>query len=113
MSHLPEKNELPLPDYDHIPLGTLPSRIHGLDARGVSQLLDFERNHGNRLPVIQVLEQRLEALQAGEEPSGPAQPDTPEVTGEQGGSPVDPSTSGPTPVPPFHGNPTYNSQPGR
>jgi hypothetical protein len=111
MSNSPEKNELPLPDYDHIPLGTLPSRIHGLDAAGVSQLLDFERSHGDRLPVVQVLEQRLEALRSGEEPSGAAQPDTPEVMEGHAGSPVDPSTSGPTPVPPFHGNPTYRSQP--
>jgi hypothetical protein len=111
MSQSPEKNNLPLPDYDHIPLGTLPSRIHGLDEAGVGQLLDFERGHGNRLPVVQVLEQRLEALRGGAEPSGAVQQDTPEVSSGRGGSPVDPSTSGPNPVPPFHGNPTHPSQP--
>lgn len=31
MTDSPERIDLPLPDYDHIPLGTLPSRIHSLD----------------------------------------------------------------------------------
>ncbi|MFC8302600.1 hypothetical protein ACFUCV_02830 [Specibacter sp. NPDC057265] len=39
MTHIPTHDELALPDYDHIPLGTLPSRIHALDDNGVSGLL--------------------------------------------------------------------------
>lgn len=106
-----DKSDLPLPDFDHLPLGTLPSRINGLGREDVSRLVDFERAHGNRLPVLQVLEQRLEALQHGAEPSGSTRPDTPEIDDARGGSPVDPSTAGPNPVPPFHGNPMHQSQP--
>lgn len=111
MSNTPEHDQLPLPDYDHIPLGTLPTRITGLSEDHIQQLLDYERAHGDRLPVVQVLEQRLEALRGGAEPSGPAVPDTPEVSQGGTGSPVSPETSGPNVVPPFHGNPAYPSQP--
>ncbi len=65
-----DRSDLPLPDFDHIPLATLPSRLHPLDERGITQLLGWERAHGNRLPVIQVLEARIEQLRNGAEPSG-------------------------------------------
>ncbi|MHA7180254.1 hypothetical protein ACX80J_09075 [Arthrobacter sp. MDB2-24] len=45
------QNALPLPDYDHIPLGTLPTRITGLDEGGLRALIDYEEAHGNRLPI--------------------------------------------------------------
>ncbi|GAA1659102.1 hypothetical protein GCM10010977_08540 [Citricoccus zhacaiensis] len=111
MNDVPDHDQLPLPDYDHIPLGTLPSRINGLSEDQVNQLLAYETAHGNRLPVVQVLEQRIEALRNGAEPSGPTVPDTPEVSEGRSGSPVSPETTGPNVVPPFHGNPAYPSQP--
>ena len=111
MNDAPSRDQLPLPDYDHIPQGTLPTRITGLDEQQLEQLLAYEREHGDRLPVVQVLQQRLEALRSGAEPSGAAAPDTPEVTEASSGSPVSPQTSGPTPVAPFHGNPAHQSQP--
>jgi hypothetical protein len=111
MNDAPSHDELPLPDYDHIPQGTLPTRITGLTQEQVDQLLAYEREHGNRLPVVQVLEQRLEALRNGAEPSGTAVPDMPEVSGGRSGSSVSPETSGPNVVPPFHGNPAHQSQP--
>lgn len=106
-----DRDRLPLPDFDHIPLGTLPSRISALDAEGIGQLLAFEREHGDRLPVVQVLERRLEQLQAGAEPSGSTDQQMPEVTQSQHGSPVSPATSGPTINPPSHGVPTNPAQP--
>jgi hypothetical protein len=111
MNDTPSHDQLPLPDYDHIPLGTLPTRITGLSEEQVSQLLAYETEHGNRLPVVQALEQRIEALRAGAEPSGTVVPETPEVSTGSTGSPVSPETSGPNVVPPFHGNPAYPSQP--
>jgi hypothetical protein len=111
MNDVPDRDQLPLPDYDHIPLGTLPTRITGLSEDQIDQLLAYEREHGNRRPVVQVLEQRLQALRSGAEPSGPVAPDTPEVGDNRSGSPVSPETSGPNVVPPFHGNPAYPSQP--
>lgn len=106
------RSELPLPDYDHITTGELPGRIHGLDATGVEQLLAFEREHGDRLPIVQVLEHRLQELRDGAEPSGPVLDDSPTMAaGPAGGSKVSPSTSGPTMNPPSHGVPTNPAQP--
>jgi hypothetical protein len=111
MNSAPNHDDLPLPDYDHLPLGTLPSRISGLDEQGVAALLEFETQHGNRLPVVQILEQRLNALRAGAEPSGAAGQDTPEVSQGHTGSKVSPETSGPPINPPSHGTPTNPAQP--
>jgi hypothetical protein len=111
MTEAPDRDELPLPDFDHIPLGTLPSRITALDAAGVSQLLAYERAHGDRLPVVQVLEHRLAALEGGAEPSGSTPTTMPEMASGQGGSMVSPATSGPPINPPSQGDPTNPSQP--
>ena len=111
MADTPEHQDLPLPDFDHIPLATLPSRIHGLDAPALEELLAFERSHGNRLPVTTVLEGRLNQLREGAEPSGGVPEDLPEMTSGQGGSPVSPETSGPKVNPPSQGVPTNPSQP--
>ena len=111
MNDVPQHDELPLPDYDHLPTGTLPTRISGLSEAELTQVLDYERAHGNRLPVVQILEHRLSALQAGAEPSGPTVPDTPEVSQSQQGSRVTPATSGPPINPPSHGDPTNPAQP--
>lgn len=106
------RERLPLPDYDHITTGELPSRIHGLDATGVEQLLAFEREHGDRLPIVQVLTHRLQELRDGAEPRGPVLEDSPTTSdGPAGGSRVSPATSGPTINPPSHGVPTNPSQP--
>jgi len=111
MTDAPKRDELPLADYDHVPLGTLGSRIAPLDAAGVEQLLAYEREHGNRLPVVQVLEHRLQALQEGAEPSGSIPVRMPEVNQGHGGSMVSPATSGPAMNPPSQGDPTNPSQP--
>lgn len=61
-----DRNELPIPDYDHLPEGALAHRIRSLPAEELGVLLDYEREHGNRLPVVQLLEQRLDAVASGE-----------------------------------------------
>ena len=66
----PHHDELPLPDYDHLPLGSLEGRIRSLDADGLTALLSYEQAHGNRLPVTLLLERRLEAVRGGAELSG-------------------------------------------
>ena len=76
----PHHDELPLPDYDHLPLGSLEGRIRSLDADGLTALLSYERAHGDRLPVTQLLERRLEAVRGGAElSSGSPLAATPEV----------------------------------
>jgi hypothetical protein len=66
-----ERDSLPIPDYDHLPAGSLAGRIRTLDADGLETLLAYERAHGDRLPVTELLTRRLEALRSGDaEPSG-------------------------------------------
>jgi hypothetical protein len=109
----PHHDELPLPDYDHLPLGSLEGRIRSLDADGLEALLDYERAHGNRLPVVQVLERRLEAVRGGAELSGgDPMAATPEVQhAPQAGGTASPQTQGPPVNPPSHGDPTNPAQP--
>lgn len=38
-------SELPLPDYDHLTLGALETRLHGLGSSEIGLLLDFEHAH--------------------------------------------------------------------
>jgi hypothetical protein len=107
-------HELPLPDYDSMPMGSIESRVRTLGESGVRQLLDHERAHANRVAVVRLLEQRLVALNTGEaEPSGgsPAA-ETPEVSTGAGGS--QPAMSeGPPMNPPSQGVPTNPAQPRR
>ncbi|WP_028645049.1 hypothetical protein [Nocardioides sp. URHA0020] len=114
MDDAPHHDQLPLPDYDHLPLGSLGPRLSPLDVDGVSALLAYERAHGNRLPVVVVLEHRLEALRSGDaQPSG-GDPTaaTPEIQhAPPTGSGVGPATQGPPINPPSHGDPTNPAQP--
>jgi hypothetical protein len=109
----PGRAELPLPDYDHLPLGSLTHRVRTLDAEGVTTLLDYEQEHGRRQPVITMLEERLMALQQGAQPSGgspeAAQPEAAEAP--SGKTHASPQTEGPPINPPSQGDPTNPAQP--
>jgi hypothetical protein len=105
--------DLPIPDYDHLPIGDLGHRIRSLPADGLEALLAYEGAHGNRLPVVQLLQVRLEEVRGGAELSGgdptglaPSLTDT-----AQGGSTASPQTEGPKINPPSHGDPTNPAQP--
>ncbi len=104
---------LPLPDYDHLPIGGLTSRIRTLDVDGVQTVLAYEKAHANRLQVVTVLENRLTALREGAEPSGGSPeafaPEAP--VGTAGGSQVSEATTGPPVNPPSQGDPTNPAQP--
>ncbi|MCU1545724.1 MAG: hypothetical protein JWP30_824 [Homoserinimonas sp.] len=106
-------DELPLPDYDHLPLGTLPMRITPLDEAALMQLMNYELAHANRLPVTVVLQARLEELRRGEEPHGTVADEMPEITENENasGSQASPATSGPPINPPFHGTPVHPGYP--
>jgi hypothetical protein len=110
MSH-----DLPLPDYDGLPVGAIESRIRTLDEAGVGALLDYEQAHANRVQVAQVLERRLSSLREGAaEPSGGSPsalaPETPASAGERPEQAA-PETEGPPQNPPSHGVPTNPAQP--
>ncbi|MCU1617342.1 MAG: hypothetical protein JWO98_4882 [Frankiales bacterium] len=111
---MPEHDTLPLPDYDHLPLGGLISRIRTLDADGLQTLLTYEKAHGNRAPVVTAMENRLSSLREGAQPSGgdPAAEPIPEAPPPpSAGSPVSEATAGPPMNPPSHGDPTNPAQP--
>jgi hypothetical protein len=109
----PDRDELPLPDYDHLTLGELPTRIGSLDAEALRQLLAYEREHGDRLPVVQTLEHRLAAVESGAGLTGgdPRASTPASAPSLEGGSKVGPETSGPPVNPPSHGDPTNPAQP--
>jgi hypothetical protein len=86
-------DELPLPDYDQTRLGDLRHRIRSLDEDGLRTLIDHERAHGARVPVLQLLEARLDELRDGAEPAPGDPRQAPPVDGTPGGSPVDDSTA--------------------
>ncbi|WP_243791842.1 hypothetical protein [Saccharopolyspora gloriosae] len=86
------QQELPLPDYDELPLGTLRHRMRALNADELRTLLDHEREHADRTPVIALLTSRLDELAQGATPSPGSQEEMPEVAEhKRTGSPVTPS----------------------
>ncbi|MBC2906460.1 hypothetical protein [Streptomyces cupreus] len=107
-----DRDTLPLPDYDHLPIGGLESRVRSLTADEVEELLAYERSHADRLPVTEVLATRLEQLRAGAEPtSGDPGAIRPEQTEGHKESPVSPVTSRQPFSPPPHGTPDQRGKP--
>ena len=107
------RDDLPLPDYDHLPVGSLTSRIRTLDAAGLQILLTYEKAHANRIQVLSAMNHRLADLQAGSQPSGgdPAAAQPEQAPAPSAGSPVSEATTGPPVNPPSQGVPTNPAQP--
>jgi hypothetical protein len=88
------RDELPLPDYDHMTLGSLRGRLRSLDVEQLIQLRDYEKSKADRLPVVTMLDNRIAKLATSPEVPNPpteAAP-TPGATAA-GGSKVSPATS--------------------
>lgn len=96
-------DELPLPDYDQLPLNELRHRVRALDEGQLRALFDHEEAHANRIPVLEVLHARMKELHQGAEPSPGDPAKTPGVTGTPGGSPVQESTAAEPGTPLRHG----------
>ncbi|MGW8375512.1 hypothetical protein [Streptomyces sp. ODS28] len=95
---------LPLPDYDQLPAASLEHRIRPLDRDGVEHLLEHERGHAARTPVLELLEARLRQLDAGSEPSSGDPTDTADTPGHtRKGSPASPDSAAPPSAPLRHG----------
>ncbi|WP_299955441.1 hypothetical protein [uncultured Modestobacter sp.] len=110
---MPEHETLPLPDYDHLPVGSLTSRIRTLDVDDLRTLLSYEKAHANRIQVVQAMDHRLGQLSAGAQPSGgdPAGTQPEQAPAPSGGSAVSEATTGPKINPPSQGDPTNPAQP--
>lgn len=55
-------DELPLPDYDHMTLGSLRGRLRALSVDQLVQIRAYEKAHADRLPVITMLDNRIAKL---------------------------------------------------
>ncbi len=75
------RSELPIPDYDHLPEGSLTHRIRTLDAKGLRVIIAYEREHAGRLHVLQVLEHRLDQSRRAPNPPGATPPRSPSTRG--------------------------------
>ncbi|WP_432524520.1 hypothetical protein [Kineococcus sp. SYSU DK006] len=108
-----ERDQLAIPDYDHLPVASLTSRIRTLDADALAGLISYEEQHGAREPVLTVMRARADELAAGATPSGGnpagAQPEhAPAPTGPA----LSPATTNAPPInPPSQGDPTNPAQP--
>ena len=110
---MPERDDLPLPDYDHLQVGSLTSRIRTLGHDDLQTLITYERSHANRVQVVAAMENRMSSLKSGAQPSGgdPSAATPEAATSASGGSKVSEATSGPAMNPPSHGDPTNPAQP--
>jgi hypothetical protein len=110
---MPERDDLPLPDYDHLQVGSLTSRIRTLGQDDLQTLITYERSHANRVQVVAAMENRMSSLKSGAQPSGgdPSAATPEAATSASGGSKVSEATSGPPVNPPSHGDPTNPAQP--
>jgi hypothetical protein len=85
--------ELPLPDYDQLPLTELRHRIRALDEGQLRSLFEHEEAHGNRIPVLELLHARIRELTHGAEPSSGDPANAPGVTHTPHGSAVTEATA--------------------
>jgi hypothetical protein len=103
-------NELPLPDFDHMTAPQLRGRLRRLDRVSLVQLLNYERAHANRLPIVVMLENRISKVVENGDESGspqPAAPETPKASRSEGFA----AKPAPPQNPPSHGDPTNPAQP--
>jgi hypothetical protein len=106
-------NELPLPDYDHLPVSSLQHRIRSLGEDELTALRGYENEHAQRVAVLEMIDARVDALRHGARPSSgdptarrPEQP-----PGVDAGPSVTDKTAAPPVGPPPHGNPAQPARP--
>ncbi|HEY2220771.1 hypothetical protein [Actinomycetospora sp.] len=95
---------LPIPGFDHLPLGSVADRIRALDEDQLEQLIEHEQGQANRLPVLEVMRSRRQQLRDGATPSsGPQDGLRPETGHTEHGSPVTPDSAARPGPPDRHG----------
>ncbi|MCW2715071.1 MAG: hypothetical protein JWN88_2118 [Frankiales bacterium] len=98
-----DHDELPLPDYDHMTLGSLRGRMRSLDLPQLVVVRDYEKAHADRLPIVTMLDNRIAKLAS--DPTAPLSGGSAGATAEpsgrrakRGGQKVSPSTAAPAEV---------------
>ena len=106
------RDDLPLPDYNQLQVGSLTSRIRTLGADDLQTLITYEKSHAKRVQVMAVMQNRLTSLKAGAQPSGgnPAAAAPESAPAADAGSKASETTSGPPVNPPPHGAPAEPGQ---
>jgi hypothetical protein len=67
------RDDLPIPDFDNVSLGSLRARLRSLSLEQLVTLREWEQGHAHRLPVITLLDNRI-AKVAAEQPGTDAYP---------------------------------------
>ncbi len=111
-----DHDALPLPDYDHMTLGSLRGRLRALSVEQLLQIRTYEKAHADRLPVVTMLDNRIAKLatDAGAAPSGPVstEPAPEQRVTASAPATISPATTNAPPVnPPSQGVPTNPAQP--
>ncbi len=89
--------DLPLPDYDHLTLGSLRGRMRSLDLPQLVAVRAYEKAHADRLPIVTMLDNRIAKLAS--DPTAALSPGgaDPTIPGPaDSGSKVSPVTAAPT-----------------
>ncbi|MDQ1697971.1 MAG: hypothetical protein QOJ03_3324 [Frankiaceae bacterium] len=58
------RDDLPIPDFDNVSLGSLRGRLRSLSLEQLVTLREWEQAHGHRLPVITLLDNRIAKVSA-------------------------------------------------
>ncbi len=61
---LVDREELPIEDFDHVTAGSLRGRLRRLELPELRTLRTYEQEHGHRLPILTLLENRIAKLEA-------------------------------------------------
>ncbi|MBB5958614.1 hypothetical protein FHS29_005222 [Saccharothrix tamanrassetensis] len=96
-------DDFPIRDYDHLTTGDLQHRIRSLSADELRRVLEHERAHGDRTPVVELLTARLSQVEDGAEPAGGDQRNTPPADSAGGKPEVSPAHSPDPNTPLRHG----------
>lgn len=105
--------ELPLPDYDHLPVSSLRHRIRSLGEDGLTELRVYENEHAQRVAVLEMIDARVDALRHGAQPStgDPTARRPEQPPGVDAGPSVTRQTAAPPGGPPPHGTPAQPAHP--
>lgn len=67
---VPSKDELPVPNFDHLSLAQVRGRLRRLSVEELVLLRNYERAHADRLPIITMLDNRISKVADDSTPGG-------------------------------------------
>jgi hypothetical protein len=75
------RDELPIPDFDNITLGSLRARLRNLSVEQLVALREWEQAHAHRMPVLTALDNRIAKLGPADAYPDGGKPSTPTRSG--------------------------------